>query len=302
MTKVFSEDEGLIEVSGGTIWYKIAGERNEKTPIVILHGGPGIPHNYLTPLAELKRSVIFYDQLGCGRSTLSADQEITWTTQKFVDDLDAVIDHLGLEQFYLLGHSWGGACAIEYALKFPAKVKGLILASPLVSTSLWVEDSKRLMQKLPEETLFNIIENEKCKTFDNKQYQAACHLFYQNFLCRMEVWPQELMDSLNQLNTSIYHSMWGPSEFTVTGSLAAYSRVSDLCKIYTATLITCGRYDEATPESMQKIARQIPGFVRLKIFEKSSHMAHLEEKPAFLNTVEGFLAEIDRAKIEVTRK
>lgn len=288
--------EGYVNVSGGKIWYQIHTTKaaKDKTPIILLHGGPGVPHNYLLNLSKLseQRPVIFYDQLGCGKSSLQGEHKHLWTLDRFVGELDALTKALDISQFHLLGQSWGGSLAIEYTLAHPEKVKSLILASPVLSAPLWAKETKRLLRQLPQHVQDNIEKHEQLGTTDSTEYQDAMKLYSKMFLCRMESKSKDLQYSLDHVNHEIYFTMWGPSEFTVTGNLKNFDRINDISKLSMPILITCGRYDEATPESME-IARKKSNNARLVIFEKSAHVSHLEEQEAYFATLVGFLTEVE---------
>ena len=133
--------EGFIDVEGGRVWYEIAGSGSE-TPLRLLHGGPGATSGYLDPLRRLadERPVVFYDQLGCGKSDRPDDQSL-WTVARFLRELQQVRDALELNEVHILGHSWGTMLAAEYMLTKPSGVKSLILASPALSIPRWLEDT-----------------------------------------------------------------------------------------------------------------------------------------------------------------
>jgi proline iminopeptidase len=199
-----------------------------------------------------------------------------------------------MDQFHLFGHSWGGALAIEYTLTHPKKVQSLILASPVLSVPLWIEDTKQLLQQLPLLTQQMIITHEQAGTTDSPEYQNAKTLF-NNLLCRMEdPLPENLQYSLDHSNHEVYQTMWGPSEFTVTGNLKDFDRINDLAKVTIPVLITCGRFDEAAPQTMQK-AQEKSRNAKLVIFEKSAHVSHLEEQKKYLDTLVNFLGNVEKS-------
>ena len=125
----------MIPVTGGDIWYRIVGD-GDGTPLLALHGGPGFPHNAFGCMGRLgdERPVVFYDQLGCGKSDRPEDASL-WVVERFVEEITTVRDRLGLEEIVLLGHSWGAALAVEYLLRKPAGVAKLILLGPLISAT-----------------------------------------------------------------------------------------------------------------------------------------------------------------------
>ncbi|WP_183095709.1 alpha/beta fold hydrolase, partial [Nocardioides stalactiti] len=143
--------EGHITFRDHRVWYRVVGEDRGKPPLLLIHGGPGSTSHLLTPLAALAdtgRQVVFYDQLGAGRSDRTHDPAL-WTLETFVDEVQAVRDHLGLDDVHVLGHSWGGMLALEHALRQPAGLRSLVLVSALVSAPLFATESARLVAQLP---------------------------------------------------------------------------------------------------------------------------------------------------------
>ena len=144
--------EGMIDVPDGRVWYRSVGEGG--VPLVCLHGGPGSTHNYLEPLEDLadRRRVIFYDQLGCGRSDKPDDTSL-WTVDHFVRELEVVRGALGLEHFHLFGSSWGGMLAMQYLLDYrPGSVASLLMAGSPASMPRWVQGCQELLAELPAGT------------------------------------------------------------------------------------------------------------------------------------------------------
>lgn len=144
--------EGHVSFRGHQVWFRVVGEDRGKPPLLLIHGGPGSTSDLLAPLADLAadgRQVVFYDQLGAGRSERTHDPAL-WTIDTFLDEAQAVRDHLGLDDVHLLGHSWGGMLALEYALRQPAGLRSLVLASALVSAPLFAAEATRLVSELPD--------------------------------------------------------------------------------------------------------------------------------------------------------
>ena len=170
--------EGYVEVEGGRVWYRIVGSGNE-TPLLLLHGGPGAPSYYLNPLEQVAadRPVVFYDQLGAGRSDRPSDQSL-WRVDRFVSELAAIREALGLEEVHLLGHSWGSMLAMEYLRTEPQGMRSLILASPVMSVKRWAEDAEKLIAELPEDMQQAIEHHQAAGTTDDPAYQAATMEYY----------------------------------------------------------------------------------------------------------------------------
>ncbi|HEV8573435.1 MAG TPA: proline iminopeptidase-family hydrolase [Dehalococcoidia bacterium] len=281
--------EGFVEVPGGSVWYQIVGEGNG-VPLLTLHGGPGAGHDYLDPLDVLgdERPVVFYDQLGCGKSDIPEDDSL-WVVERFVAELASLRQALGLDTVHLLGQSWGGMLAIEYMLSQPTGIVSLVLADTAASMTAFEEDARRLLADLPADVRETIERCEAEGKTDSPEYQAATLVFYQRHICRLPEWPEPLMRTLGVLAaTPVYGIMWGPSEFKLTGTLAGWDRSERLGEIDVPTLVLSGRYDEAGPACQKTLTEGIRQ-AEVRLFENSSHMPHVEEPEAFFAAVRDFL-------------
>lgn len=287
--------EGYVDVEGGRVWYRVVGSGNE-TPLILLHGGPGAPSYYLNPLegVSVDRPVIFYDQLGAGRSDRPADTSL-WNVDRFVRELADLRDALGLDQVHILGHSWGSMLAVDYMLTKPDGVQSLILASPALSVRRWAEDADRLVAQLPEELQRTIEKHEASGTTDDPEYQEATMAYYKRYLSRSDPWSPDLLLTFENFNTGIYGLMWGPSEFTATGVLKDYEREDVLPGLDLPVLFTAGRYDEATPETVEIYQSLVPGS-KIAIFEDSAHMTMLDEPERYVDVVREFLNTVDSSR------
>ena len=288
------EEEGHIDVPGGQVWYKVVGS-GESVPLLTLHGGPGGGHDYLEPLNEIasERPVVFFDQLGCGKSDTPDDVSL-WRIDRFVDEVTAVRDALGLDRIHLLGHSWGGWLAIEYMLGAPSGVVSLTLASTSASIPQFVHEAGTLISELPREMAETMRRLEAEGDFENPEFEAGMMEFYKRHLCRLDPWPDPIMRSLENLDGNIvYETMNGPTEFTVIGNMKDWNRIEKLGEIVAPTLITCGRYDELTPACSRTLRQGIMNS-RMHVFERSAHMAHLEETESYLQILSEFLRDFDQ--------
>ena len=288
------EEEGHIDVPGGQVWYKVVGS-GESVPLLTLHGGPGGGHDYLEPLNALasERPVVFFDQLGCGKSDTPDDVSL-WRIDRFVDEVTAVREALGLDRIHLLGHSWGGWLAIEYMLGAPSGVVSLTLASTSASIPQFVYEAGKLISELPREMAETMRRLEAEGDFENPEFEAGMMEFYKRHLCRLDPWPDPIMRSLENLDGNIvYETMNGPTEFTVIGNMKDWNRIEKLSEIVAPTLITCGRYDELTPACSRTLHQGIMNS-RMHVFERSAHMAHLEEAESYLQILSEFLRDFDQ--------
>ncbi len=291
---------GRIPVPGGDVWFETVGS-GDGIPLLTLHGGPGVGHDYLEPLSVLgtDRRVVFYDQLGCGRSDKPEDPSL-WRIDRFVQEVTAVREALGLDRVHLWGHSWGGWLAIEYMMGKPPGVASLTLASTSASLPQWAGETARLVNSLPDGARETIRRCEEGGDFQNPEYEAAMMEFYRRYVCRSEPWPEPLMRSLNNLMGdpvahSSYVTIQGPTEFTITGNLKDWDRTVHLREIAVPTLLTFGRYDEFTPACAETLSDGI-GNAEVHVFEESAHMAHLEEPEEYACVLRGFLARVEGAR------
>jgi proline iminopeptidase len=285
--------DGRLEVEGGSIWYRTAGAGG--VPLVCLHGGPGATHDYLENILSLSddRMVVLYDQLGGGRSDRPRDRSL-WTAERFVDELDRLVRHLGLQRFHLLGQSWGSMLAVLYAqMKGQGRLASLVLSAPYLSSPLWDQDQRRHVHELPEKTRKVILESEARGDCSSPAYAKAMDIFYRRHVCRMPVWPENLNRSLQGMGFEVYNHMWGPSEFTLTGNLKGMDATKLLPGLRVPVLYTCGEFDEATPATTRRYAELTPDS-QVVVFPGASHMHHLESQAEFLSAVRAFLKQNER--------
>jgi L-proline amide hydrolase len=280
----------------GRTWYKITGElKGAKPPLVILHGGPGCVHDYVDSfkdLAETGRAVVHYDQIGNGRSTHLRDKGPDfWTVDLFLAELDRVLAHLGIAGSYdLLGQSWGGMLGAEHAVRQPQGLRRLVVANSPASMKTWVAEADRLRQDLPPEVQATLLRHEAARTTASAEYLEAAKVYDRRHVCRIEPKPDDVVRNDRAIidDPTVYHTMNGPTEFHVIGTMKTWTIESRLHAIIAPTLLISGRYDEATELCVQPFADSIPD-VRWRIFENSSHMPHLEEREACLAAVAEFL-------------
>jgi L-proline amide hydrolase len=289
---------GTVDFQGWQTWYRLTGElSNGTTPLVVLHGGPGAAHNYtlrIARLVEQGRPVIHYDQLGIGNSTHLPDKGADfWTVELFLDELDNLLSALGIaDGYHILGQSWGGMLAAEHAVRRPAGLKALVIANSPASMELWVSEANRLRELLPPEVQKTLLAHEAAGTTGDAEYREAEKVFNDRHVCRIVPNPPEVAESfaLIDADPTVYHTMNGPNEFHVVGTLRDWSVIDRLDRIVAPTLLVSGRYDEATEATVQPFADHIPD-VRWEIFPNSSHMPHVEEEDAYIRLVGGFLDE-----------
>jgi len=284
----------------GETWYRVVGDLTSGlTPLVVLHGGPGACHNYCEPIADLiapsGRAVVLYDQLGCGDSTLLPDKpKEFWTPELFMEELTLLLSHLGIEQKYiLLGQSWGGMLAMQFAIGKPAGLVGLIVADSPASMKLWLSEANRLREELPSGVNEVLLRHEGAGSTDDPAYTTAVNVFYDRHLCRIPV-PECVLEGRRKqaLDHTVYHTMNGPSEFHVVGSLKDWDITDELHRISIPTLLISGEHDEATPLIVKQIHDRIPGAL-WELFPESSHLPHIEEPARFKRVALAFLDSLN---------
>lgn len=283
--------EGYITVPGGRVWYRLAGG-GSGTPVILLHGGPGVPSNYLTPLLALadERPVILYDQLGAGKSDQPADTSL-WHTDRFVRELQALRDSLGLSEVYLYGHSWGTMLAAAYMEGKPAGVKGVIFASPCLSAARWTRDADSLITLLPDSIQRVIAEANRTGAYDSPAYLGAVNAYNARYLmCRPP--GVDADSSLTRIAMAVYGQMWGPSEFRATGNLRDYDATPRLGEIRVPTLFTAGEFDEATPATTRYYASLVQGS-EFMVVPGAGHLTMNDNPEATVRQVRDWLRRVD---------
>ncbi|KAL0936914.1 l-amino-acid amidase [Colletotrichum truncatum] len=284
-------------------FYRILGDISVAKPVVALHGGPGIPHGYLTPLFEhfhkqTKTPVILYDQIGCGQSTRypeKAGDESFWTIALFASELDNLLEHLGVNEFDLYGHSWGGMLAAVVATessspKLAHRVEKLVLASSPASMKLWATAQRAWLKGMSREVQDAIEQAEKDNNYESKEYQDAVLEYYKVHLCRVWPFPQALADAFGELekDPTVYMTMCGPSEITITGNLKDYDWIEESKQIKAPTLVIHGEFDEASTLVVEPWQNSIPS-VQLVTLSDGAHIVHLEQLEKYSGLLERFL-------------
>jgi proline iminopeptidase len=261
--------EGVCEWRSGRTWYRVSGAGG-RTPLLCLHGGPGSTHHYFAPFERLagERCVVVYDQLGCGRSP--ADGDVEWSLALFLEELDAVRAHLGLDRVHLLGTSWGGMLALEHALARQETLSTLILSSTLASTAEWEIEVKRLRDAIP-------IEDD-----EEANVELEARHFY-----RGDDEPEEIRLMRAEKGAEVYEAMWGRNEWTATGALRGWDVRPRLRELTLPTLILRGAHDLSTPAIAKTLTDGIP-HAREVVLPESSHTPVLEETDRYLELVSEF--------------
>lgn len=286
--------EGALPFHGRSTGYRVFGEPTPgRAPLLCLHGGPGMPSDYLNDLAllaETGRQVVLYDQLGCGRSACDIPTS-ELTLDLFVAEVAAVRAGLGLDEVHLLGHSWGGMLALEYMLTKPSGVRSLILASTTASIPLWAAETGRLRRELSPENCAVMDTLEATGRTSDPAYAAAFMEFVTKHVCRIPP-PEHVLTALGRVNNALYASLWGASEFQPDGALREWDVTGQLGELHLPTLIISGEHDEATPALGAALQAGIPGAQRVIVAE-AAHIGMVEQPDAYRAALTAFLAGVE---------
>ncbi len=274
---------GHVLWEGHRTWFRVDGElpgdAGGPAPLVVLHGGPGVPHDYLVSLAALHaetgRAVVFYDQLGCGDSDHLPDADPgMWTEELFVRELAVVLGELGIAgRYHVLGQSWGGMLALLHALEQPAGLRSLVIANSPASIPLWLAEANRLREELPPDVQATLIEHEDAGTTDDPAYEEAMQVFYDRHVCRVVPNPPEVQRAFARLaeDPTVYHTMNGPSEFHVIGAIKDFDVTAAAGGGRVPALVVSGEHDEATPAVVQPLVDGLRD-ARWELVEGTSHL------------------------------
>jgi proline-specific peptidase len=278
--------EGVANVPGGRVYFRVYGRPSDHPPVVVVHGGPAAGHRYMRPYAALAtdREAVLWDQLGCGRSDAPSDTSL-YTVERYIDEVDALTDHLGWRRFVLLGHSWGGWLGQAYALARPARLAGLAFAGTSSSIACMQRASNRYLAEYGPEAVALARRAERDGNYEAPDVQALTMRFYQDHLCRLDPWPQWFVEEGEKVDANpVYRLMNGPSEFAFTGTLKDFDVTARVHEIRAPTLVTCGQFDYGSADCGRVIQSRIRGS-RLVVYDGLSHMSHVEDPVRVVGTV-----------------
>ncbi len=287
-----------IETAKGkfNIWTKRIGN-NPKVKILLLAGGPGCTHEYFEcfesflPTEDIE--MIYYDQLGCGRSENPKDTSL-WDLARYVEEVEQVRISLGLnkDNFYLLGHSWGGILAMEYATKYQKNLKGLIISNMMASCPEYGKYAQNVLAKQFDPKVLDTIRSlEKANDFKNPKYmELLMPHFYAKHICRIpiEKWPNPMTRSFDQINNSLYVTMQGPSEFGISGKLTNWDKSQFLKDIQVPTLVIGASHDTMDPKYMEWMSKEFPKGEYL-LCPDGSHMCMYDDQQTYFKGLISFL-------------
>ncbi|MHA1186857.1 MAG: proline iminopeptidase-family hydrolase [Candidatus Heimdallarchaeota archaeon] len=282
------------------VWTKRVGN-NPRIKVLILHGGPGATHEYFEccdsffPGAGIE--YYYYDQLGSYYSDQPQDDSL-YEIDRFVEEVEQVRKALKLDKsnFYLLGQSWGGMLAVDYALKYQDNLKGLIISNMMMSCPDYGKYTKEVLgAQMPPEVLSEILEIEAKDDFDNPRYmELLIPNYYVKHILRMpfDEWPESVHRTFKHLNNDVYTSMQGPSEFGIKGKIEKWDRTQDLDKINVPTLVIGATYDTMDPKHMEWVASQIKRSQFLLC--NGSHFSLYDDQENYFSNIIKFLKSVDQ--------
>lgn len=285
------------------VWTKRIGNR-PTIKVLLLHGGPGATHEYLEscdsyfPAAGIE--YYYYDQLGSFYSD-QPDEPDLWELPRFVDEVEQVRQALGLNQdnFFLLGHSWGGILALEYAIQHQQHLKGLIISNMMASIPQYNAYARTaLMPAMDQDVLAEIQALEAAGDFANPRYMELLvpHHYAQHVL-RMppEDWPDPVNRGFNHINQAIYVPLQGPSELGASGKLLDWDRTADLPQITVPTLAIGARHDTMDPAHMEWLAGAVQQG-RSLFCPNGSHMAMYDDQVVYFRGLIQFISDVDAGR------
>jgi proline-specific peptidase len=281
-----------LPVPGGTIWYRAGGSQGE-VPLVVLHGGPGIPSVYLKSLDALEdeRIVVRYDQLGAGYSDVVEDTAL-FTIDRFVQELDSLRSHLGLERMHVYGHSWGSILALEYYRAHPTRVASLVLASPVVDMRAFFANVPKLIGAISPAALQALELQEKGQPFDTVAFRTGLGEFNRRHVQR--TMPRPDADTMRTLeNRAVAAHLNGSRILHPDGALKDYDATPFLAEIRVPVLYLVGENDFSGPDIAARFASLTPA-ARLVVLPGSGHMMTWDSPAAHADAVRAFLREVDR--------
>jgi proline iminopeptidase len=268
--------EGKVAVPGGEVWYRRMGSGG--VPLILIHGGPGYPCDILFPAFEAlasEREVIWYDQLGVGKSDPVEDPSLL-VVDRYLDELAAVINGLGLQRPHVYGHSWGGMLNLQYAAERAPDWTSLIAASPLASAQRFSHECRLLMSQMPGDVLERVYGRELAGKIDDPDFMAAQMEFMRVHILRNPNPPVEI--DLAKASYITFRTLLGHGDYNITGNLKDWDIFDELHKIRVPTLIIGGEFDYTAPSHLFDIAARIPGAEHVTQ-RGCAHMAYLEAEP-----------------------
>lgn len=285
------------------VWTKRVGN-NPAIKVLLLHGGPGATHEYFEALDSYfpgaSVEYYYYDQLGSGNSDNPGDPALV-DLPRYVEEVEQLRKALGLDKdnFFLLGHSWGGILAIEYALKYQQHLKGVIVSNMMSSIPAYNKYAQAvLMPAMDQKALAEIKQLEADKKYTEPRYEELLmqhHYVFHVLRAPADKWPEPVVRSFRHLNPKVYIPMQGPSELGASGALVDWDRSRDLGKITVPTLVVGARYDTMDPKHMEWMSKAVK-HGRYLYCPQGSHMAMYDDQQTYMDGVIRFLKDVAAKK------
>ena len=282
------------------VWTKSFGN-NPKTKLLLLNGGPGATHEYFECFESFLPAegfeIIYYDQLGCGISDNPKDTAL-WDLARYVDEVEQVRKALNLtkDNFYLLGHSWGGILAMEYALKYQQNLKGLVISNMMASAPEYAQYANDVLAKQMDIRILDSIRMiEAKKDFENPKYmELLMPHFYAIHICRLPIdaWPEPMTRSFAKMNQSLYVTMQGPSEFGISGKLEKWDVKGQLKNLKVPTLVIGATHDTMDPAHMEWISKEVKNGSYL-LCPKGGHMCMYDDQDTYFAGLIKFIKGVE---------
>jgi proline iminopeptidase len=282
------------------VWTKRFGN-NPRIKVLLLHGGPAMTHEYMECFESFfpKEGFEFYeyDQLGSYYSDQPTDSSL-WTVPRFVEEVEQVRKAIGADKdnFYVLGNSWGGILAMEYALKYQQHMKGLIVSNMVASAPEYGRYAAEVLApQFDPKVLAEVRALEAKKQFDNPRYmELLIPNFYHKHLCRLDVWPDPVNRAMKHANGVVYTMMQGPSEFGISGRLATWDIKNQLKNISVPAMMIGAKYDTMDPKAMEEQSKMVQHGSYLYC-PNGSHLAMWDDQKVYMNGVINWIKQVDRA-------
>ncbi|KRL32754.1 proline iminopeptidase-family hydrolase [Liquorilactobacillus uvarum] len=282
--------------NGNSVWTRTEGEGPIK--MLLLHGGPGMTHEYLEPFSKFIKNkpiqIIYYEQLGSYYSDQPDDASL-WNIPRFCEEVEEVRKAWGLENFYLYGQSWGGMLAMEYATRYGSHLRGLIDSNMVDDMKDYEIYINKLRDSMDSEDVAFMKDKEAKNEIDDPHYEELVMKLYQSCICRLNPWPDAVNRSFDHTNEQVYVTLQGPTEFTITGSLKTWSIRDRLQHIKAPTLLLGGEYDSMNPDVIRSMTNRFPN-AQSHICPQGSHFSMWDDNKDYFKAIDDFLKKVEKTK------
>lgn len=284
----------IIKLSNGqSVWTRSEGEGSIK--ILLLHGGPGMTHEYLEPFSKYiknkKVQIIYYDQLGSYYSDQPNDASL-WNIPRFCEEVEEVRRAWNLDSFYLYGQSWGGMLAMEYATRYSNHLRGLIDSNMIDDMHAYEDYINKLRDSMDPSDVKYMKQKESESNLDDNHYNELVMKLYKSCICRLDPWPDAVNRAFDRINEQVYLTLQGPTEFTISGSLRTWSIRDRLNTIKVPTLLLGGKYDSMNPEVIKEMVDRFPN-AEAHICSNGSHFSIWDDQADYFEAITRFIDKVE---------